>query len=139
MPPRNATLVAAWVLDSPVQLRSLRADLHQAVVGHPPGEVDRLNHAAETMLLVATELASNALKHGLAPTRVQLFTVDRRFLLDIADHDPMTIPSIAATSNESTAGRGLRLAQALCLELGWYAEQRIKHVWATFDALSDGG
>lgn len=138
MPPAGARVLHVWVLDGAAQLRSLRASLFEAVTGHLPGSDDRLTETVEKMLVVATELATNALQHGLAPTSVQLATVGGRYILDVADHDTASSPRWQGPpSSDSMSGRGLMLARAFSLAVGWYVTQQTKHVWATFDKIVD--
>ena len=133
-PPAGAEVLFVWVLAGPDQLQGLRASLYEAVTGQAPGAGDRLIEAAEEMVLVASELATNALQHGLMPTQVMLSRVaDRRFVLEVSDHDVRTAPAMGALSSESIGGRGLHIARAFSLEVGWYVTQRTKHIWALFD------
>jgi serine/threonine-protein kinase RsbW len=86
--PPAMTELHKWVLDSPVQLRSLRASLHEAITGRPLPAGAELDEVPEKVVLVATELATNALRHGLPPTIVRLGRHDEVFVLDVADHSP---------------------------------------------------
>ncbi|MEH0843351.1 ATP-binding protein [Micromonospora sp. CPCC 205711] len=86
----------------------------------------------ELVLLVATELATNALKHGRPPTIVRLMSDDDRFVLDVADHDLSTIPELAHTRPLGAGGRGLQIAMAVSLDVGWYASECTKNIWAAF-------
>ncbi len=71
-PPLQAELLHAWVLDDSTQLRDLRTYLRTAVNRFADTGHAALSEIAANMVLVATELASNAIKHGLPPTTVRL-------------------------------------------------------------------
>ncbi|WP_236717916.1 ATP-binding protein [Actinoplanes sp. TFC3] len=121
-----------WLLESPAQLKTLRASLHEALTGEvlPPGTP--LDEIPEKIVLVATELATNALRHGLPPTTVRLGRAGDRFVLDVADHAPDVVPQYDAERGLGKGGLGLQLAKQFAVEIGWYAESDVKHVWAEF-------
>jgi two-component sensor histidine kinase len=119
-------------LDSYTQLKQLRVALHEALVGQPVPTDRELDEVPQKMLLVATELATNALTHARPPTVVQLRRTDHTFILDVTDDDPTTMPEIAERDPLRAGGRGLRLARELALDIGWYVDQQIKHIWAEF-------
>ncbi|AGZ38455.1 ATP-binding protein [Actinoplanes friuliensis] len=122
----------SWVLDTPAQLRVLRAGLHEAITGQPLPAGAQLDEIPEKMVLVATELATNALRHGLPPTIVRLGRTKSIFVLDVADHSPDVIPQYTDDRPPGAGGLGLQLAKKFALEIGWYIEDDTKHVWAEF-------
>ncbi|HET6529421.1 MAG TPA: ATP-binding protein [Actinoplanes sp.] len=128
--------VQQWVLTTPAELRELRAALLAALAGSadPAAEMDDV---PAKMLLVATELATNALRHGLPPTVVVLFRRGDEFILDVADQDPTILPEYAAARPPGAGGLGLRLAREFSLDIGWYVDDTTKHVWAKFPARGD--
>lgn len=130
--PPTMTEVHSWVLDSPDQLRSLRASLHQAITGRPLPAGAELDEIPEKVVLVATELATNALRHGLPPTIVRLGRHGQLFVLDVADHSPDATPHYVDDRPPGAGGLGLQLASKLALDLGWYIADDTKHVWAEF-------
>lgn len=131
-PPPATTDVQSWVLDSPEELRLLRASLHQALTGQLLPHGAELDEVPEKVALVATELATNALRHGLPPTIVRLGRTESCFILDVADHSPDVLPEYADDRPPGAGGMGLRLAKQFALEIGWYVEDDTKHVWAEF-------
>jgi serine/threonine-protein kinase RsbW len=130
--PPAMTELHRWVLDSPVQLRSLRASLHEAITGQPLPDGAELDEIPEKVVLVATELATNALRHGLPPTIVRLGKNELVFVLDVADHSPEAVPEYADDRPPGAGGLGLHLAKQYALDLGWYTQDNTKHVWAEF-------
>ena len=127
----------SWVLTTSAQLRTLRAELYEELIGSPMTDTDTLDSVPEHMMLVATELATNAIRHGSPPTEVRLLHTEDQFVLDVADHDLSTVPELAGTRPIDAGGRGLQLARSFSLEVGWYATETTKHIWATFPIAPD--
>ena len=125
--------VQTWVLDSPGELKVLRASLYRAITGREFPKHAQLDDVPEKLVLVATELATNALRHGLPPTIVKLGRAGNRFILDVADHEPQVPPTLADNRAPGEGGLGLQLARKLALDLGWYVLDGTKHVWAEFE------
>jgi two-component sensor histidine kinase len=119
-------------LDSAAELRQLRAGLFAALHGEPLPPGGDLDYVPEEMAVAATELATNALRHGRPPTRVSLRRTEHTFVLDVADEDPETVPEIAGSRAPGAGGLGLRLVSRLAEASGWYVEGARKHVWAEF-------
>ncbi|MFB9238057.1 ATP-binding protein [Plantactinospora siamensis] len=132
-PPLPETVeVRRWMLATPAELSGLRASLHEALTGNVLADGESLDDIPEQVVLVATELATNALRHGMPPTIIRLLTYDDHFVLDVADHDLASVPELADTRPQGASGRGLQLARALSLDVGWYATDDTKHIWASF-------
>lgn len=133
-PPEDFVEVESWVLDSTAGLSGLRAGVHRAMTGDGlPGD-PVLPDVPEKMVLVASELATNALRHAAPPTTVQLSHAGSEYLLDVADRDPGSPPVIETDRPAGAGGLGLQLAEQLSVDVGWYATDVAKHVWATFPA-----
>lgn len=133
--PPPAAVVHEWILDSPSQLKLLRAALHQALTGRPYPPDAALQDVPEKMVIVATELATNALRHGLPPTAVQLGRSgdgNPTWVLDVLDHATAEVPEYADGRDPGLGGLGLYLARELALDIGWYVTGNTKHVWAEF-------
>ncbi|MEP7764325.1 ATP-binding protein [Sanguibacter sp. 25GB23B1] len=133
-PPDDFRLVQRWDVDSAGALAGLRSSLHEAItgaVGAPRGD---FSQTPDKMVLVASELATNALRHAKAPRSVRLFARDHELLLDVVDHDVASSPVVAGVRPAGEGGFGLKLAQRLAAEVGWYARGTAKHVWACFPA-----
>jgi two-component sensor histidine kinase len=84
------------------------------------------------MAIVATELASNALRHAHSPAVVTLNRSRRTLVLDVGDDQPLSVPRVPAERPGGQGGRGLRIVQQLALRTGWYVAGGRKHVWAQF-------
>ncbi|MET3427508.1 anti-sigma regulatory factor (Ser/Thr protein kinase) [Actinoplanes tereljensis] len=126
--PRAAEL-CRWELGAFGDLRDLRAALRQAVAGTM---TTATGDAVERMALVVTELATNALRHGLPPTVVRLLREGDRLIIDVADHHRYAEPAVDAGRPLGAGGLGLQLTQTFALDVGWYATGLTKHVWASF-------
>ncbi|WP_229070092.1 ATP-binding protein [Actinoplanes sp. DH11] len=135
-PPPYAELVKVWTLVSPTELKQLRAALQRELIAHPLlPDVDH-DDILDRIVLVATELATNAFRHGLPPTEVRLMRNHENVILDVADHDLTSVPELAHTRPPHAGGRGLLLAITFSLDVGWYATDDAKHIWATFSIRS---
>jgi serine/threonine-protein kinase RsbW len=133
VPPTAATELRRWSLDNVGALRDLRAGLRQAVAGTSLDDED----GPDRITVVATELATNALRHGRPPTCVRLLREPGAFILDVADHDPAGEPLFDQDRPIGLGGLGLRLATTFATDVGWYRTARTKHIWATFDVVRD--
>ncbi|WIM92852.1 ATP-binding protein [Actinoplanes oblitus] len=131
-PPPRAEHLRTWILTDATELRQLRASLHRELTGHPRLPAEDSDDILDRIVLVATELATNAIRHGIPPTEVRLLRNPDSLILDVADHDLSTIPELADTRPLHAGGRGLLLAQSFSLDVGWYATQDTKHIWAAF-------
>ncbi|SBT51344.1 ATP-binding protein [Micromonospora auratinigra] len=131
-PPPQATELEQWVLDTPAELRDLRASLRAALERHGLVQGEELDEIPHLVVLVATELASNALRHGRPPTIVTLLGADDCFVLDVADHDVSSVPELSDIRPLESGGRGLFLAEEMSLAVGWYASADTKNIWASF-------
>ena len=131
-PPPVAEELHVWLLNTRAELHALRAGLHEALTGLAPAAGAGLADVPERMVLVATELATNAIKHGRPPTVIRLLRSEDQFVLDVADRDLDNLPELRDTRPVNAGGRGLLLAQMFSLEVGWYATEDAKHIWASF-------
>jgi serine/threonine-protein kinase RsbW len=130
--PPAAIDVQHWVLGSPTELSGLRKSLFRALYGEPMPAGGQLDEVPEKMVVVATELATNALVHGSPPTHVYLRRTAHTFVLDVADEDPGSVPQRAGPRPPGAGGLGLHIVEELVGDLGWYADVTTKHVWVEF-------
>jgi anti-sigma regulatory factor (Ser/Thr protein kinase) len=125
-------VVQRWILTDYAQLGLMRASLRQATETQallPGAELDDL---AERLAMVATELATNALRHGQSQAVVGLNRSATAFMVDVADDLPAVPPQVLEGDRLGTGGRGLRITQQLARDTGWYVAGGRKHVWARF-------
>jgi serine/threonine-protein kinase RsbW len=131
-PPSHATEVQRWVLATPAQLSELRAALHRALTGADLDNGGDLDDGPGTVVLVASELAANAIRHGLPPTEVRLLDNGDQVILDVADGNLHDVPEVRGADPTAAGGRGLLIAQLLSYDVGWYTDGDTKHIWASF-------
>ncbi|WP_202595190.1 ATP-binding protein [Cellulomonas carbonis] len=132
-PPERYALVRRWVLDSSAELRDFRAGLRHEINERAREDAERpLMPVAERMVLVASELATNAIEHGRPPTTVELRQDGHDFLLAVTDNDTSTEPRVAGTRAPGAGGFGLQVARRLAVDVGWYRTAAEKVVWAEF-------
>ena len=92
----------------------------------------RLWYLVDDVRLVASELATNAVRHARTPFKVSLEQADRLVLLSVDDSSPAP-PVHLATDPLSTAGRGISIVDLL--SNGWGVTETPgggKSVWASF-------
>ena len=131
-PPASFAPVKTWVIQTVRELSELRAQILAEVGPAGSGRVPELDSVAHHMVLVASELATNALRHGIPPTIVRLLRDGSTYLLDVADHDLGTVPYVAGSRPPGLGGFGLQISRRLAVDVGWYATATTKHVWARF-------
>src|SRR4051794_31827358 len=89
--------------------------------------------AVERLLLAFEELASNALRHGRQPIRVEV-TADAGFwLLDVSDAAVDQPPTPAVGRDAAYGGMGLYLVASICTAHGWLIDRGRKHAWGCID------
>ncbi|WP_078588898.1 MULTISPECIES: ATP-binding protein [Streptomyces] len=133
----------------------------QLAVQADPAEVGRarrwvrsrlLNHGvdpdapmAETVVLVVSELVTNAVVHTGCPAVLRLclpVTEDAReggpavpLRVEVADaSETAPAPRHAGADEDATNGRGLELVELLCERWGWYPDGSGKRVWCEIGA-----
>ncbi len=133
-PPERFAPVRQWSLDSVTDLSRVRKELlHEVTAPHAEPQL-RLGRVPENMVLVASELATNALQHGHPPTLLSLHVDAQDYLLDVCDSNLDGAPVIAGERPSGAGGFGLLIARRLSQDVGWYTTESTKHVWATFPA-----
>ncbi|MBD7917878.1 ATP-binding protein [Cellulomonas sp. Sa3CUA2] len=125
--------VRRWVLEEAHQLRDMRGDLRDQLAASVAPS-DDAETARDNVVLVTSELATNALAHGRAPAQVQLLLDGHEVLVVVSDGDATHAPFVAAGREPGEGGFGLQIARRLSSDVGWWADASGKHVWATFPA-----
>ena len=137
-PPAQAVELERWLLTGGTDLRPMRVGLLAALTAYGLVGPDEPDGTGDRVILVATELASNALRHGSPPAVVALLRGAGEFFVDVADQDPAGAPRLAHVGHDGVGGRGLHIARTLSREMCWYVTDRTKHIWASFPAHPDG-
>ncbi|WP_052436158.1 ATP-binding protein [Georgenia sp. SUBG003] len=129
--PGAAGAVGRWQIRSADDLPLLRqATLAVALRAGVGGS--GLDPVHSRLALVATELATNALKYGTGPCVVSIFRAGSGWLLDVGDGSPDS-PPVRYPPEPGRPGRnGLLIIEQLSTRWGWYPAQdgARKHVWA---------
>ncbi|MBD8061698.1 ATP-binding protein [Oceanitalea stevensii] len=131
-PPPEYVTVRRWNLSTAQEIKRVRHELREVIGGDGPPSHGALADVPERMILVASELAANAVEHGRPPTIVTLGSDGARYLLEVADHDPSSTPVLAGRREPGAGGFGLQIARRLGQEVGWYTTGTTKHIWVTF-------
>jgi len=131
-PPAQAVELEQWLLSSGTELRPLRVGLRAALLAHRLVDAGEPDEMVDRVILVATELASNALRHGAPPAIVRLLRGAGEFVVDVADHDLAGAPRLAHVHEAGVGGRGLHIVRTLALDMCWYVTERTKHIWVSF-------
>ena len=96
-----------------------------------------LAHLVDDVRLVASELVANAVVHSRTPSTLTLSRSGSVVKLELTDGSapPRATPPTSNEETRVTGGFGLGMLDALSLECGALVDSnRIKTIWATFDA-----
>lgn len=106
-----------------------RGDLRSALEGSPDSLID-------DVVLVATELVTNAVRHGSGPV---LLTLEKKGddLIIAVTGAASGDPHMRSAPTEAPSGRGLAIAAALADEWGWHREGEQVTVWARLRSPAD--
>jgi len=108
----------------PSALADLRGRVRDALAG-----CGVVGLAAEDVVLVVSELASNAMEHARTPLTVALGCDGDRVQVWVRDHSPEP-PVLRTTEDDGRRGWGLRMITELAT-WGWEQHPEGKTVWAT--------
>jgi anti-sigma regulatory factor (Ser/Thr protein kinase) len=84
----------------------------------------------DTVLLVVSELVTNALVHTDGQVRLDLTLSNHRLRVAVADSSPRTPIKPTSIGWEATGGRGILLVEAMSAEWGTLPVSGGKQVWA---------
>ncbi|GII99821.1 histidine kinase-like protein [Sediminihabitans luteus] len=129
--PSGFTEVAAWAVTTTDDLTHVRDALYTML---PGSGTRRLGEIPESIVLVTSELTTNALRHGRAPALVRLHQSRGAYMIEVVDHAPESAPVVAGPRAAGEGGFGLVLASRLAQDVGWYSTRTAKHVWAVLAA-----
>jgi anti-sigma regulatory factor (Ser/Thr protein kinase) len=95
-----------------------------------------LDHLRDTLLVVVSELVTNAVRHGRPPVRMSFRYVDDRLTVGVHDSQPPTTASATDPGPEAESGRGLFIVSALGSITGSRDESNGKVIWVELDTCS---
>jgi anti-sigma regulatory factor (Ser/Thr protein kinase) len=94
---------------------------------------DLPDESLEVVLLLASELVTNAVRHGTGPVRVHVAWDDESVRVQVEDQSPEW-PAVQTLDSDALNGRGLILVDDLSSGWGVRAGGTGKTVWFTLDA-----
>jgi anti-sigma regulatory factor (Ser/Thr protein kinase) len=119
-------MIVEWVL--PGDLTAAQAA--RAHVADDLGRRGVPDAAADDVILVASELAANAIRHGSPPALLRLEYTDGRVRVTVSNHGGSPDPRIVDAAPDAGSGRGLAMVQAIADEVGWQRDGDRLDVWA---------
>jgi PAS domain-containing protein/anti-sigma regulatory factor (Ser/Thr protein kinase) len=90
----------------------------------------KIEDAADAVLLVVSELVTNALVHTQGPVQVDLMLRGDRLRVSVSDASPRAPAKPVIVDWESTGGRGLMLVEAMSESFGTVPVAGGKQVWS---------
>jgi len=127
---RAARTVGRWQINGADDLPLLRRAVHALTLR--TGAAEQKLDADSRLALVATELATNALKYGVGSCVASISRAAGGWLLDVADASPDS-PPVRYLPEAGRPGRnGLLIIDQIAARWGWYVTRdgARKHVWA---------
>jgi anti-sigma regulatory factor (Ser/Thr protein kinase) len=94
------------------------------------------DEVADDAILVASELAANAVRHGRPPVTLALEYRDGRVRISVHDSGHGTDPRSPAPSTTSGSGRGLAIVRDIAVDHGWDRDDDGLTVWAELELRS---
>ncbi len=134
--PHGFTELWCQELASLDQLARLRSRLRATMTGSSRVERPEQEHWSERLVLIADELASNALRHGGAPVAAAVSQAGDHWLVAVSDSSPAIPPTPAQGRDPGKGGFGLYLVADLSVRHGWTTVGRgQKTAWAVVAAV----
>jgi signal transduction histidine kinase len=121
-------------LASLADLAGLRARMRTSLTGSPIVEHPEREHWSERLVLIADELASNALRHGGSPVATALSRTGDQWLVAVSDASADVPPAPAVGRDPGHGGFGLYIVADLAARHGWCVARGTKTVWAVVPA-----
>lgn len=119
------TLVTMTLPPRPESISTARAAL-KPLLTHCPF------HSVEAVLLVTSELVTNAIRHARTTLRLEVRATDQSVTVVVTDERPMKQPQLRPPLADPLApdGRGLVLVDRLSDAWGFTSDGSTKRVWA---------
>ncbi|MGR3931588.1 ATP-binding protein [Streptomyces sp. BRA346] len=99
-------------------------------------------NVADDVILSASELVSNAIKHcrvTYAQIEISVSIQDQDVVLEVSDPDGDTLPRLRVVDSDAEGGRGLYVVEQLAHTWGYRNRGCGKCVWARFIAADESG
>ena len=88
------------------------------------------DESVDDAVLIASELAANAVRHGTPPVLLRIQRIGDRVRITVSNHGDSPDPRILTAEPGAPHGRGLAMVEALAVEVGWGREGDRLDVWA---------
>ncbi len=85
---------------------------------------------ADSLTLVASELAVNAVRHGEGDATLTLQRAESGIRVSVQGSSPTGDPTIGDADELATSGRGLAIVASLAQDWGWTRDGDLVTVWA---------
>jgi anti-sigma regulatory factor (Ser/Thr protein kinase) len=95
-----------------------------------------LDHLAERVVLLVSELVSNAVLHAASPVRVRVRLAGERLRVEVVDDSPVP-PRLRHFGLDAATGRGLQLVDRVAEEWGVDPREGGKQVWFALPSQGD--
>jgi anti-sigma regulatory factor (Ser/Thr protein kinase) len=79
--------------------------------------------------LLASELVTNAVRHGRGPIDMRAYVRDGFLRLEVWDRDADEAPQARDADPDAESGRGMELVEKLSSRWGWRSDNGRKVVW----------
>lgn len=119
-------MIVEWTL--PADLSAAREA--RTRVAHDTGARRVTASAADDLVLIASELAANAVRYGQPPVVLRLDYLPDRIRLTVSNHGDSPDPRIVVAQEDAGHGRGLAMVEQLASAVGWDREGDRLDVWA---------
>lgn len=125
-------MIVEWVL--PDDLTAARAAREH--VARDLGERGVAGAVVDDAVLIASELAANAVRHGSPPALLRLDYSPDLIRITASNHGSSPDPRILTADPDAGHGRGLAMTEALASKVGWSRDGDRLDVWAEVPRLS---
>lgn len=86
--------------------------------------------AVDDAVLIASELAANAVRHGQPPALLRIEYLSGAIRVSVVNEHSVGDPEFLAVAPDSNHGRGLAIVAQLAQDCGWSREGHRLEVWA---------
>ncbi len=91
------------------------------------------DEVVDDAVLIASELAANAIRHGEPPASLSLEYRDNRVRISVHDSGRGPGPQVQEPSDTAGSGRGLAMIQQIGVDHGWDRDEDGLTVWAELE------